>query len=378
MTEQRRLTSDEFRNVIGSFASGVTVVTTRDGETAFGSTASAVSSLSLEPPMLLVCLNRTSSTREAITRAGRFAVNILGEDHADLADRFATKHPEKFVGVATRDGLGAVPLLGDALATLECMVTEEVAAATHSVFLGEVERASGGVGAPLAYFRGQFGRLELDPDTTAVRALRTLVLNRDVPIGERLDIDDLARRLDAPRGTIYHALSRLADEAVVEPSGVGGFVAPPMTLERVEDAIKARYAILLGVAAMTVESASDEEVTEQRRLMEAMEPGRVTRDPAAWVRGREAFARHHIGMTRSAELGEAFHRVNIPGLIALLQGSEEAEDAAHAPDRVHPLYRQIVEGYETRDLNAVLAAIRVLLDLRLSSTRALFTGRAEI
>ena len=159
--DQRRLTSDEFRNVIGHFASGVTVITAVHDERGYGTTASAVTSLSLEPPMMLVCLDRESQTGGVIVEEGRFAVNILGEDQADLAVRFATKAPDKFDGVATTRGEYGDPLLADALATLECRVVEQTTGGTHVVFFGEVERGSARAGAPLAYYRGQFGRLQL-------------------------------------------------------------------------------------------------------------------------------------------------------------------------------------------------------------------------
>jgi flavin reductase (DIM6/NTAB) family NADH-FMN oxidoreductase RutF len=83
----RRLDANEFRDVIGHFASGVTIITAVHEGQRYGTTASAVSSLSLEPPMLLVCLNKTSTTGQAIGAAGRFAVNILREDQPDLATR---------------------------------------------------------------------------------------------------------------------------------------------------------------------------------------------------------------------------------------------------------------------------------------------------
>src|SRR6185312_3559281 len=112
----RRLTPDEFRDVIGHFASGVTVVTVLHDGRAYGTTASAVSSLSLEPPMLLICMNRDSETGRAIAESGRFAVNVLGEDQADLAVRFARKGGHKFDGVAVAPGEWDEPLLSDALA----------------------------------------------------------------------------------------------------------------------------------------------------------------------------------------------------------------------------------------------------------------------
>jgi len=93
-----------FRDVIGRFASGVTVITTSAGGVAFGTTASAVSSLSADPPMLLVCLNKTSETGRAVAEAGVFGVNILAEGQEELAYKFATKGVGKFDGVAVETG----------------------------------------------------------------------------------------------------------------------------------------------------------------------------------------------------------------------------------------------------------------------------------
>src|SRR5947209_20414786 len=99
MTGSRALSSDEFRDVIGHFASGVTIVTALHDGRAFGTTASAVTSLSLEPPMLLICMNKQSETGRAVAASRRFGVNILGAHQAQLAERFARKGGDKFAGV---------------------------------------------------------------------------------------------------------------------------------------------------------------------------------------------------------------------------------------------------------------------------------------
>jgi flavin reductase (DIM6/NTAB) family NADH-FMN oxidoreductase RutF len=120
--------------------------------------------------MLLVCLNRDSVTGRGIQRSGAFAVNILRVGQEDLALHFARKGEGKFAEVPFALGAYGQPLLADALAHLECRVTEEVTAGTHSVFLAEVETAGARSGTPLAYFRGRFGRLDsgtYDPDTAA-------------------------------------------------------------------------------------------------------------------------------------------------------------------------------------------------------------------
>ena len=149
-----------FREVVSHFTSGVVVVTAVDG-VRYGVTASAVSSLSMDPPMLLVCLNNKLATTEVIGRTRRFAINILGADHADVAMQFAKPHADKFRGVETVEGLYDLPLLSDALAQLECEAEATVAAATHTIFLGRVLGARARSGDPLAYFRGKFGTVAL-------------------------------------------------------------------------------------------------------------------------------------------------------------------------------------------------------------------------
>src|SRR4051794_2961383 len=262
----RQMTPNEFRDIIGHFASGVTVITALHDDRPFGTTASAVSSLSLEPPMVLICLNKSSSTGQAVSASARFAVNILGEDQAHEAMRFATKG-DKFQGVTIVDGEWGEPLLGDALAILECRVIEEVTGGTHSVFLAEVDRASSRSGTPLAYFRGQFGRLQLEQDETAYRDLRARVLNRDVPIGEPLSLDDLAELVNVPRGPVYHALAKLTGEGLMTRSTDGAFVVTPLTLSAVEKALRARYAIELGAAELSVGQVPADRLLELRRMM---------------------------------------------------------------------------------------------------------------
>ncbi|HET6509043.1 MAG TPA: flavin reductase family protein [Baekduia sp.] len=159
---RRPLAADEFRDLIGHFATGVTVITTEHDGRRFGTTASAVTSLSLEPPMLVVCMHQQSETGRAIGRSRRFAVNILAEAHAGIAVRFAGKGPDRFDDVAVTAGAYGQPLLDDALATFECRVDRTTIGGTHTVFLAHAVTGAARPGAPLAYFRGQFGRLLAD------------------------------------------------------------------------------------------------------------------------------------------------------------------------------------------------------------------------
>jgi len=214
--EARSLTSDEFRDVISNFASGVTVITALHDGRPYGTTASAVTSLSLEPPMLLICMNKQSETGRAVAAAGCFAVNILGANQVDLAERFAQKGGDKFSGVAVTEGKWGEPLFDDALATLECRVTEETTGGTHYVFLAEVESGTASGGTPLAYFRGEFGRLELTRSQLEHRASAALydeLRAADADLAAAIESGDLDRALAVIR-TRCERMSAIARERV--------------------------------------------------------------------------------------------------------------------------------------------------------------------
>lgn len=153
--------TSEFRRVIGHFASGVSVVTTRraSGEPC-GLTASAVCSLSLSPTLLLVCVDKAADTHACIADAGFFAVNVLADGKGEtLARRFAIGEPgDKFTGVAYHDERTGAPVLDDALAWMDCRVADRAEGGDHTVFMGEVMAADAGEGTPLVYYRGGYGR----------------------------------------------------------------------------------------------------------------------------------------------------------------------------------------------------------------------------
>jgi 4-nitrophenol 2-monooxygenase / 4-nitrocatechol 4-monooxygenase, reductase component len=369
----RRLTPEEFRDVIGSFASGVTVITALHEDKPHGTTASAVSSLSLEPPMILICLNKTSSTGRAVAGAGRFAVNILDEEQAHEAMRFATKGDDKFDGLAVASGKQGEPLLDGALSTLECRVVEKVTGGTHTVFLAEVDRASARAGAPLAYFRGQFGRLELAQDASALRDIRARVLSRDIEVGEPLSLDDLAARVGLPRGPVYHALTKLWSEGLVSGAD-GAFVVTPLTLEAVDEALRARYAIELGAAALAVGKVPADAFDDLRRCLDATLPERHGQGPfemGTYLPAYLAFHERVIALAESPALTDAYRRVNAPAMIISMTGARLAESGGdrEAATTAFGHHRALVAAYEAGDLEAVNRAIRVHAEFALEVTR---------
>jgi flavin reductase (DIM6/NTAB) family NADH-FMN oxidoreductase RutF len=152
----------QFRQAMAQFASGVTVVTaTRDGKP-YGLTASSFASLSLDPPLVLVCLSRTLSTYEIIEGAGVFAVNILSAHQLEVARRFAGLHPspiDRFDQVEWTPSKNGSPLLPGCLAWVDCRIRNIYDGGDHSIFVGAVEDAGvTGAGDPLLYHNRLWGR----------------------------------------------------------------------------------------------------------------------------------------------------------------------------------------------------------------------------
>ena len=162
-----------YRSAIARFATGVTVITTVDGDRLAGMTASAVASLSLEPLLLLVCVSNHLPTHAALERSGRFAVNVLGEEDGELALRFARPGADKFAGLdVTHDH--DVPLLGRAIAHFVCDVRERLPGGDHSIFTGAIKHCEHVPGRrPLLYFASAFGGIQ-QPDDALGRTAELL------------------------------------------------------------------------------------------------------------------------------------------------------------------------------------------------------------
>lgn len=154
----------EFRQVLSHFASGVTIVTTCDADSRpAGLTASAFTSVSLDPPLILVCVDHKSQSYPSLLESGRFAINILRVEQTELSRRFASTRLDKFNEVAFQMSPLGLPLLDDVLAHLECRTVSTHVEGDHTIFVGLVEGATIGSGEPLLYFRGRYGRLAGDP-----------------------------------------------------------------------------------------------------------------------------------------------------------------------------------------------------------------------
>jgi flavin reductase (DIM6/NTAB) family NADH-FMN oxidoreductase RutF len=152
---------DDFRKVLSHFGSGVTIVTTSDTDKRpTGLTCSSFASVSLDPPLILVCVDHKAQSFNALRDAERFAVNILSTAQEAVSRRFATsKITDKFEGVPHAVSDLGLPLLHESLAHLECTTVSKHVEGDHTIFVGRVERISVPGGEPLLYFKGRYERL---------------------------------------------------------------------------------------------------------------------------------------------------------------------------------------------------------------------------
>jgi len=148
----------QFRNALGSFATGVTIITTRDeAGGAIGVTANSFNSLSLDPPLVLWSIGVKAFSYPAFAKAKHFVVHVLAADQQALSDRFARPSTEKFDGVAFEHGLGDVPLFPGCAAVFECSTERCVEGGDHVIMIGRVERFSVNESAlPLMSYRGRY------------------------------------------------------------------------------------------------------------------------------------------------------------------------------------------------------------------------------
>lgn len=151
---------DDFRRILGHFATGVTLVTTCDAEgRPTGLTVSAFASLSLEPPLVLVCIDHKAQSYAALKDSPGFAVNVLSADQEAFSRRFASTRLDKFDGVPYQLTDLGLPLIDGALAHLECRTVRQHVEGDHTVFIGRVVRGAIRSGEPLLYYRGKYAHL---------------------------------------------------------------------------------------------------------------------------------------------------------------------------------------------------------------------------
>ena len=152
----------DFKNALKSWATGVTVVTSKTESFGLkGMTATSFSSVSLNPPQILVCINKSADTGDAVLEGKSFAINILKAEQQEISNQFAgaTSQEERFANVNWHEGVTGSPVIDDALASIECTVIQQVLAGTHWVIIGEVQSVNCRSGEPLLYYNSSYREL---------------------------------------------------------------------------------------------------------------------------------------------------------------------------------------------------------------------------
>ena len=226
---------------------------------------------------------------------------------------------------------------------------------THRVFLSDVTNAVAQQGSPLTYFRGKFGRFEVEQDRIVYEELRRRILSRQIALEDSLDVSALAEELDTLPATVYHAVTKLVTDGLLARDPDRGYVVKPVTPESSEQAFDARCAMELGVAATTVGRVSQDRVAALRKLMEETVPlvseGRFV-DIDVYTRHNEAFHNAIIGLADNPTVSDAYHRLGVAGLMVSL-----LKQGAEAGQEVIDDHRAIVEAFERRSLDDAMRVI---------------------
>ena len=154
------LTSEQFRRASGRFATGITIATVRDAQgTPHGLTVNSFASVSLDPPLVSICLGHAVSLIEIFRAASYFGINVLAENQRPLSERFARKGQDRFEGIDWEPGANGVPLIAGVLAAMECRTVERIRAGDHDIFLAQMVTARVVEGKPLVHFASAYRRL---------------------------------------------------------------------------------------------------------------------------------------------------------------------------------------------------------------------------
>jgi len=152
--------SETFRRLLSRFASGIAIITARDGERDVGMTVSAFCSVSLSPPLVLVCVDHGASMHDLLLRHPKLGISIMACEHEAHSRRFADKNEtQRFEGIPCKRGESSVMLVDGAMAQLECQLVHHYEAGDHTIFIAEVECGAMREGRPLLYFGGGYAQL---------------------------------------------------------------------------------------------------------------------------------------------------------------------------------------------------------------------------
>lgn len=345
----------DFASAMNHFASGVAVVTARVDGRPVGATVAAIAPIASDPPTVMVSMSVASATAAAIIESGCFAVNVLDEDSATLAGVFASRAPDKFIGIDVEDDCLGSPLLSQRIAAISCRMLDAVDSGSHWELRGRAVAVDVSGGYPLAYYRGAFAHVQTDADRTVLDAVRAHVLSVRTDSDHRLDPDELAAGLAVSRGAVLRALSRLKSEALVDRED-GFYHVAGVSDEVVDAAYAAKLVLELGVASEIVESITDSEVAGLRARLKAVRAAADLDSDDAIERVVTALddaGEYFVGLARSDALLRAYRSLGLPGIDRRTITRAMLADIPPGGG-----LEAVVDGLERRDLAAVMSALR--------------------
>ncbi|AUG55688.1 flavin reductase [Thalassospira marina] len=202
------------RNAFGTFVTGITVVTTLDADgSPRGMTANSFTSVSLDPPLLLVCISKSASSHPVFTSAGRFAVNILHEDQTDISNVFASRAEDKFQSVTYSTMHTGAPVLSDCLSWFDCSTFSQADAGDHTILIGQVRAFGTTPVAPLGFCRGKYVSVK-DPLPAGWLEPNGMLIGYLIEAGDRL-----LMRSDGKGGWVLPTAKRLRTDRQLELAG---------------------------------------------------------------------------------------------------------------------------------------------------------------
>ncbi|WP_353987274.1 flavin reductase [Ruicaihuangia caeni] len=349
------LTPEAFVSAMNVFASGVAVVTTRDRTADRGATVAAIAPIAADPPTVMISMSATSSTAAAAVAAGSLTLNVLDEDSAAVAGRFATGGEDKFSGlVVQRDQLGNA-LLPHRIASISCQIIEAVEFGSHWELRGRAIAAEVLEGHPLAYFRGAFAHVKTAAERDVLALTRALVLSLRTVEDEQLDPDQIAHELSVPRGAVLRALSALKSENIVERrEGVYMIAAIPEGV--VDAAYEARLAIEIGAATLSVGNVTAAQLRQLRdrhdRFTAIAVDGSYDRLDE-YVAALDEFHEYLVGLAGSAPLVDAYRSLGLPGI-----DRRTITEAYFRQIAATTYSSTVVDGFDSADVGVVLRALQ--------------------
>jgi len=318
MTRNTPVSAEDFKRAVSFMTSSVAVITTANAGRDYGMTASSVTSLSADPPLMVACLRSDIPTARAVDQSGYYVVNILGEDQADLAYQFSRPSPDKFTGVATFRTEAGVAVLEDALVSIVCRVVARASGGTHTMFSGEVLAVANKGGKPLAYFRGGFGHFTAAQDEQLYCTLKQRVLRGDLELGAAIDLEAVSAETNNDVNAVEKALGRLIGDDLVVRADSDEYRVRPFTAEMACEAFELREVLAReAIRVITAEPPSSLTGELEKALGHMAQEIRENTflDFSRYVTANCQFYRTLIGGMNNAAAVRAFDSLNIAGIM---------------------------------------------------------------